>query len=180
MLHLTIPERELWNESTNMFEYSKEQKLQLEHSLVSVSKWEAKWHKSFLSTDDKSDEEMFDYIQCMTITQNIDPRTYRWLSSDNLDEITYYIENPMTATTFSDRGPKKRNREIITSELLYYWMILYQIPMECQKWHLNRLITLIRVCSIKNDPPTKQSAREVMSRQAELNAARRKKLNSRG
>jgi hypothetical protein len=115
----------------------------------------------------------------MTITQNVDPNVYNRLSNENITTINNYIDAPMTATTFSNTNTSK-SREIITSELIYYWMISLNIPMECQKWHLNRLLTLIRVCNVKNTPPKKMSGKEIMSRNAALNAARRKKLNSKG
>lgn len=178
MLLLTIPPIEMFNEKTSEFVYSKETKISLEHSLVSLSKWESRWNKPFLSKDNKTLEETIDYIRCMTITQNVDPEVYFRLTDENINTINKYIESPMTATTFSDNG--RSSREIITSELIYYWMISLNIPMECQKWHLNRLLTLIRVCNIKNAPAKKMSRREIMDRNAALNAARRKKLNSTG
>lgn len=178
MLTITIPEQELFNELTNEFVRTKAHTIQLEHSLVSLSKWESKWNKPFLSKDEKTIEQTLDYIQCMTITQNIDPMVYRFLTDENIRDINDYIDAPMTATTFSDKG--STSREIITSEIIYYWMISLNIPMECQKWHLNRLLTLIRVCNVKNAPAKKMSRKEIMSRNAALNAARRKKLNSKG
>lgn len=178
MLLLTIPPIEMFNEKTSEFVYSKETKISLEHSLVSLSKWESRWNKPFLSKNNKTLEETIDYIRCMTITQNVDPEVYFRLTDENINTINKYIESPMTATTFSDNGHS--SREIITSELIYYWMISLNIPMECQKWHLNRLLTLIRVCNIKNAPAKKMSRREIMNRNAALNAARRKKLNSTG
>ena len=178
MLLLTIPPIEMFNEKTSEFVYSKETKISLEHSLVSLSKWESRWNKPFLSKDNKTLEETIDYIRCMTITQNVDPEVYFRLTDENINTINKYIESPMTATTFSDNGHS--SREIITSELIYYWMISLNIPMECQKWHLNKLLTLIRVCNIKNAPAKKMSRREIMNRNAALNAARRKKLNSTG
>ena len=153
MLLLTIPPIEMFNEKTSEFVYSKETKISLEHSLVSLSKWESRWNKPFLSKDNKTLEETIDYIRCMTITQNVDPEVYFRLTDENINTINKYIESPMTATTFSDNGHS--SREIITSELIYYWMISLNIPMECQKWHLNRLLTLIRVCNIKNAPAKK-------------------------
>lgn len=135
--------------------------------------------KPFLVKDPKTVAETIDYIKCMTITQNVDPLVYNSLTNENIEEINHYIDLPMTATTFrEDNSPK--SREIVTSELIYYWMISLNIPMECQKWHLNRLLTLIRVCNVKNSPPKKMSRRELANRNAALNAARRKKLNSKG
>ena len=180
MLQITIPAIEFWDERRNEFVYRKEQTLQLEHSLVSLSKWESKWCKPFLSKDEKTYEETLDYIKCMTITQNVDPDTYKYLTKGNIDEIDKYIRAPMTATTFSEDANGKRNREIVTAEVIYQWMIALTIPIEFQKWHLNRLITLIRVCQIKSQPPKKKSRKELMSQHAALNAARRKKLNTKG
>lgn len=180
MLQITIPSTELWDEQKEEFVYTKEKTLQLEHSLVSISKWESKWNKSFLSSKEKTTEEIIDYIRCMTITQNVDPEVYTRLSNRTIQQIYDYINAPMTATVFSDTGRKGGNRDVITSELIYYWMIALNIPFECQKWHLNRLLTLIRVCEIKNAPPKKMSKRETMRRNAALNAARRKKYNTKG
>ena len=181
MLRLTIPAREFYIEETNEFITTKEQTLQLEHSLVSLSKWESKWCKSFISSrEEKTREETIDYIKCMTITQNVDPSVYTYLTQDNINKILEYINAPMTATFFSDDKTGKTNREPITSELIYYWMVSLQIPFKCEKWHLNRLITLIRVCNLKNQPPKRMSNRDIMSRNARLNAARRQKHNTKG
>ena len=180
MLRITIPATELWDESKEEFINIKEQTLQLEHSLVSLSKWESKWCKPFLSKQEKTQEQIIDYVRCMTITQNVNPEIYKYLSRDNLEQINDYIDAPMTATWFSEDKNKKGNNNQITSEIIYYWMIVFNIPFECQKWHLNKLMTLIRVCDIKNQSPKKRSQKEIMSRNAALNAARRKRLNSKG
>lgn len=180
MLTITIPATEEFDEIKGEFVYSKEQTLQLEHSLISISKWESKWCKSFLSKQDKTPEEVIDYIKCMTLNPNVDDSVYRCLTQANLNTINEYIGAPMTATCFSEDKNGKSNKEVITSELIYYWMIALQIPFECQKWHLNRLLTLIRVCNVKNSPPKKMSKRDLMSRNASLNAARRKQFNTKG
>ena len=177
MLVITIPGIELYDENTNEFVSSDPQKLRIEHSLLSISKWEAKWHKPFLSSD-KNSEEILDYIKCMTIN-NVNDDVYYRLSTSNIKDINEYIENPMTATTINDtkRGGSK---EIITSELIYYWIISFNIPIECQRWHINRLLTLIKVCNIKNSPPEKTNKQELMNRNKRLNEERRKKLESNG
>lgn len=181
MLQLEIQvSPEGWDEVNERFVKPEVKILKLEHSLVSISKWESKWNKPFLSSDAKTDEEIIDYVKCMTLTQNVDPELYNYLSTENFKQINKYIEAPMTATTFSEDKSAKRSREIVTSELIYYWMVALNIPVEFQKWHLNRLLTLIRVCNIKNAPPKKRSKRDIMSRNRELNEARRKQLNSRG
>lgn len=180
MLRITIPSAELWDEQNQEFIYTKEQTLQLEHSLVSLSKWESKWCKPFLTKKEKTYEETIDYIKCMTLTQNVNPNVYRYITNENIRQINDYIDAPMTATTIREETNGKMNREQITSELIYYWMIALNIPFECQKWHLNRLITLIRVCDIKNRPPKKMSRKQLLSRNAALNAARRKKHNTKG
>ena len=180
MLRITIPAVEQWDEAKQEFIYTKEQTLSLEHSLVSLSKWESKWCKPFLTKQEKTFEETLDYIKCMTLTQNVDPEVYNYLTNGNIKEINEYIEAPMTATYFSDEKTSKTSREQVTAELIYYWMIAFNIPFECQKWHLNRLLTLIKVCNIKNQPPKKRSKKDIMSRNAALNAARRKRLNTKG
>ena len=181
MLQLTIQlSPEGWDESKEEFVEAKTQVLRLEHSLVSLSKWESKYCKPFLSTSEKTDEEILDYIQYMTLTPDVDPEVYAYLSRENFKQIDAYINAPMTATTFSEPKNNKRNREIITAELIYYWMIALNINWECQYWHLNRLLTLVRVCNIKNAPPQKRSKRDIASSYAALNAARRKQFNSKG
>ena len=180
MLQITIPAVEQWDDVEEVFVSTKEQTLQLEHSLVSLSKWESKWCKPFLTKDNKTIEETTDYVRCMTLTQNVNPEVYKYLTNENILQVNQYIEAPMTATWFSEDKNAKTNKEQITSELIYYWMIALNIPFECQKWHLNRLLTLIRVCNIKNQPPKKMSNRDIMSRNAALNAARRKQLNTKG
>ena len=180
MLHIVIPAAEIYDQEQNLFIQVKEKSLSLEHSLVSISKWESKWQKPFLSKDqEKTKEEVIDYIRCMTLTQNVDPNDYYRLTKKEFDQIRDYIDSPMTATTFSDKE-RGGSKKVITAEIIYYWMIALNIPFECQKWHLNRLLTLIKVCNIKNAPPKKMSKAEMAKRNRSLNAARRKKLNTTG
>lgn len=180
MLKIIVPGLEYYDEINNEFINHSEQILQLEHSLVSISKWESTWNTPFLDGKSKSVEQVIDYVRCMTITQNVKPDVYRRLTEGNLKAINEYIESPMTATTFNEQKQGRGNREIITSELIYYWMIAYNIPFECQKWHLNRLLTLIRVCNIKNNPPKKMSKAELLARNKQLNEQRRQQMNTRG
>lgn len=181
MLTIVVPGGELYDEDKNEFITSdKPHALQLEHSLVSLSKWESKWHKPFLSKGDKPFEESADYIRCMTITQNVDPEVYKFVSQENIHQVNEYIDAKMTATIIKDRR-KATNNKVITAEIIYYWMISFQIPFECQKWHLNRLLTLIDVCSIENDKSSdKMSKEETAKSYAEINRQRREALNSKG
>lgn len=177
MLYITIPEIEWYDEANNEFHKTKEQRLQLEHSLVSLSKWESKWKKPFLNPrEPRTTEESMDYIRCMMITQNVPKSVYDYIfsSADVMAQINAYIDDPMTATWFNDRteGKGRSTREVITSELIYYWLVSLQIPFECEKWHLNRLLTLIKVCEVKNTPPKKMSAKELAKRNTALNAQR--------
>lgn len=180
MLTITVPATESFDPVTETFFQTKEQKLTLEHSLLSIAKWESKWGKPFLDRfEQKTVEESRDYIRCMTITQNVDPTIYYALTRENYDEISKYMEAPMTATWFSNDN-KPPSREIITAEVIYYYMVALQIPFTCEKWHFNRLMTLIRVCSEKNKPPKKMGKRSIMSRNQALNAARRAQLGTKG
>lgn len=183
MLKIVVPACvEQYDEINNIFiPNTKQQVLSLEHSLVSVSKWESKWQKPYLSREQKTTEEFIDYVRCMTLTQNVDPNVYIAMTSmpDVLKQVFDYTEQSMTATTFSKKN-RSHSREIITAEVIYYWMIYYGIPFECQKWHLSRLLTLIRVCSEMNSTPKKLSGRELAARNKALNASRRQKMNSRG
>lgn len=180
MLRIEIPLGvEQWDESKQEFIEPKTQILQLEHSLVSLSKWESKWCKPFLSSE-KNDEEILDYIKCMTVTPNVNQGIYNYLTPVNIQEIIDYINAPMTAAAFPKEKINNTNREIITADIIYYWMVALQIPSEYQKWHLNRLLALIRVCNIKNAPPKKRSRNEIAAEYARLNAARRQQLNTKG
>ena len=178
MLVINIPSQELFDSKTSSFINTKEHSIQLEHSLISISKWESKWKKPFISNDIKTNEETLDYIKCMLLDDK-DNAYISCLTENNIKSINDYIGDPMTATTFHNDESKGR-RDIITSELIYYWMIASNIPMECEKWHLNRLLTLIRICSIKNAPPKKMSKREIIERNRVLNEARKKKLHTNG
>lgn len=187
MLTINIPSSELFIPATNEFVTVEGKSLSLEHSLVSVSKWESKWHKPFFGNEPKTQEQVVDYIRCMTLTKNVDPSVYFGLTPENIKAIEQYIDDPMTATTFSSdkNKPNKpnafaKNKKIITSELIYYWMIAYEVPMECQKWHLNRLLTLIRVLEIKNQPSKKMSKKDLYDRNRKLNAARRNAIGTTG
>lgn len=179
MLQITIPATELYDDVSNKFTTSKEQVLQLEHSLVSLAKWESKWLKPFLSKDEKTFEETIDYIRCMTITQNVEPDVYKYITQDNIKAVNEYIAAPMTATTFR-KDTQVTAREIITAEIIYYWMVTFNIPPEYQKWHLNRLLTLINVCYLKNKPSKKMSMKDILAQNRDLNAARRSRLNTPG
>lgn len=190
MLKIKIPDQpgeQLWNEITEEFEYTDPVKgceLTLEHSLLSVSKWESIWCKPFLETKDRSVEETLSYIECMTITpSNVDPEVYKRIPQSEYERINAYINNPATATTISNiKGNGSMSNELTTSELIYYWMTAANIPFECQKWHLNRLLTLIRICEIKNDPKSqkKVSANQLRKDYDKLNDARRKALHTKG
>ena len=182
MLRITIPPREGWDDSKEEFITFEGQVLTLEHSLVSVSKWESIWKKPFISKQEKSNSEIVSYIKCMTITQNVKDYAYTFLTKANFDAINNYIKDSHTATFFSDyKGPAKRSSEQITSELIYYWMVEYGIPFDpCEKWHLNRLLTLIRICGIKNNSEQKMPKKQALKEQAAINAMRKAKFHTRG
>lgn len=180
MLKIVVPETELWDEIKNEFVTVKSCELQLEHSLVSISKWESKWNRAFLSKVPKTREQTLDYIQCMTITQNVSSKVFACLTNENIAKITEYINAPMTAVHFIEDENQVGSNRSMASEIIYSWMINLNIPFECQKWHINRLLTLIRVCNTQNKPKQKRSSRDIMQRNAALNAARRKKHNTKG
>lgn len=183
MLQITVPELELWDEQREEFIKLNEQILNLEHSLVSISKWESKWHKAFLGKKDRTTEEIIDYVRCMTLNKNVSDDVYYRLTEKNLDEINEYINNPMTAVHFPEDKTKGKgsSKEVVTNEVIYYWMISFNIPVEFEKWHINHLLTLIQVCEIKNNPKSKRmSKKEIMNRNRALNEARRKQFNTKG
>ena len=181
MLPIYIKKKDLFNSKTNEFIPVKSTTLKLEHSLVSISKWESKWKVPFLTDKEKTNEQLMDYIRCMSISGDIDPNVLKLITPEDKQRITDYIETKMTATWFTkidNNGPK--NSEQVTSELIYYWMIAYNIPPEYEKWHLSRLLTLIEICERKNAPAKKMSQYEIMARNKALNAQRRAAMKSKG
>lgn len=191
MLKIKIPDQppeKLWDEINEVFidrPGLKGCELTLEHSLLSVSKWESIWCKPFLNRKDKTVEETISYIECMIVTpSNVDPEVIKRIPQSEYEKVDKYINNPSTATTFG--GPKGKGvgqkSDIITSELIYYWMVAMNIPIECQKWHLNRLLSLIRICEIKNNPKgqPKMTANEIRQDYDRLNEERRRKLGTKG
>lgn len=162
----------------------KETHFQIEHSLISLKKWEQKWHKPFLDkSKELTNEELVDYIRCMTLTHGVDSDVYNWIPQDVMEKIIEYIRDPMTATWFKDDGlvgGQKNSREIVTAEIIYYWMISLGIPVEFQKWHLNQLLTLIKVVNIKNGKPQKVDKKTAARERAALNAKRRAAMKSKG
>lgn len=180
MLEITIPRAEFYDEKKEMFVVHEEETLQLEHSLYSVSKWESKWKKPFLDNKtNKTQEEVLDYIKCMSLN-TISSIGYLCLTRRNVEEINNYMQDSMTATTITNHKPTKHNREVLTAELIYYYMTALNIPFECDRWHLNKLMMLIEVCSIKNQPPKKMGKKATMKSNAAINAQRRKALHSNG
>lgn len=179
MLPIHVPSKELWDPKTNEFKIVEECELHLEHSLASISEWESKWKVAFLTSDEKTSEQVYDYIKCMTLDKDVDPLVYSCLTKENVEQIGSYINDSMTATTFRDDN-KKPSRKIVTSEVVYAWMVALRIPQEYQYWHFNRLMTLIRVCEIQQQPPKKMGKKATMSRNAALNAARKKRLGTTG
>lgn len=182
MLEIVVPKTEMFDEISECFIEIPECTLRLEHSLLSISKWESRWHKPFIvrSKEDRhTNDEMLDYIRCMSLDKNVPPEVFLNLTPTNLLAINNYIDNPMTATTVNDGPGSPMRREIITSELIYYWMVALGIPFECEKWHVNRLIMLIKVCSAKNNPK-KMSQKAIMAQNRQLNEARKKALGTKG
>lgn len=180
MLKLTIIRSEYYNEETETFESVDNFDLELEHSLVSLSKWESKYKKPFLTNEKKSPEEILYYVQAMIISPNYPEDFIQHLSQENLTAINNYIESSESATTFGQMPERRGRGEIITSELIYYWMVGFTIPFECENWHLNRLFALIRICNIKNAPAKKMSRSEMAQRNRELNDARRAQFGTKG
>lgn len=180
MLELHIESQELYDEEKEEFLMSPAANLKLEHSLVAIAKWESKYKKSFLHTENKTPDEMLDYIKMMTITPNVKDEVYLGLTSDQIMEIKKYMDDPMTATRFTKKAGGGGGGRIITNELIYCWMAQLRIPYSCEKWHIARLLTLINVCSLENQPPKKMDQKSILRQNAAVNQARRAKMKSKG
>ena len=180
MLTINVPGSEFFDEKNKMFVEVGETQLELEHSLISLSKWESLWEKPFLGKGEKNTEETLSYIKVMCLTPNIPPEVFARLSQENLHEINEYINRKMTATWFNDATPGRPSSEVITSELIYYWMIALLIPLECEAWHLERLFTLIKVVNLKNSPTKKMNHRDDAAQRRAINEQRKKQFGTSG
>jgi hypothetical protein len=180
VLTIIVPGEEYYDEKAQEFVTKGDVVLELEHSLVSLSKWESKWEKPFLGTDSKTTEEVLSYIEEMCLSKNPRGDIFHRLSQKNLDDINTYINAKMTATWFSETNSGPSSTEVVTSELIYYWLTVFSIPFECKTWHLNRLLTLIKICNVKNSKPKKMSRSEMAQRNRELNAKRQAEYGTRG
>lgn len=180
MLTIHIPETELFDDNTQKFVYVEGVTITLEHSLVSLSKWEQTWEKPFLGKDPKTNEEFLDYVRCMTVSPDVPKSVYFAITQTDMNRIGDYINAKMTATWFAET-PNRRQSEVVTNEIIYYWLVALEIPFEVQHWHLNRLLTLVRVANIKNDPKKKMMPkRDVAAQQRALNAQRKQQLGTKG
>jgi hypothetical protein len=181
MLRIIIEGDESFNEETNTFETINDVVLDLEHSLISLSKWESKYQKPFLSSQQKSSEEIFGYLKAMVITPDVDPGVLYRCTQKDINKIQEYIDSSQSATTFGSMPERRGPGEVITSELIYYWIVSFNIPFDCQHWHLNRLFSLIRICNIKNSKGGKKLSRnDIAVRNRELNDKRRAELGTSG
>ena len=177
---IIVPASEQWDEGREIFINCKETKLILMHSLLSISKWESIWKESYLNKTNFSQDEWLDYVRCMTINR-VDPNIYYCLTQENKIEIDHYINDPMTATTFHEREPYRKNNNVVTSEEIYWIMTIHNIPFTCEKWHLNRLLTLIRIAGIRNSTnPKKMPKRDILRDNQARNEARKAMLHTRG
>ena len=180
MLRILIEGDELFDEETQTFITVDDVVVDLEHSLLSLSKWESEYQKPFLSSGPKTREEIFGYLKAMVVTPGVDPDALTNCSAENIEKIQEYIDSSQSATTFGMMPERRGPGEVITSELIYYWLVAFNIPFECETWHLNRLFSLIRICNIKNSKPKKMSRTELAQRNRELNAKRRAELGTKG
>lgn len=179
MLTLEVSPKEFYDSSNESFVDIPGCTVELEHSLVAISKWESKTHKPFLTNTEKSNDEVLYYIECMIVSKHTDLNFIKYLSQREIEQIQNYIQDPCTATTVNN-GDSKPSRDVITSELIYYWLVAGQIPFECQYWHINRLFMLVNICGVKNQPPKKQNKKTTMARNKQLNDARRKAMGTTG
>ena len=182
MLVINVPVVEDFDDEKQEWIVTESFKLEMEHSLATLSKWESFFEKPFLGTEEKTPEELFWYFEAMIVTPNVPPKVMLKLveTRELIEAIDQYINAKMTATWFNEKGPRRPSREVVTAEIIYHWMISHNIWLECEHWHLNRLLTLIKVCNQKNTPPKKMSRREMLAERAKINARRKAELGTSG
>ena len=187
MVEIYIPKSQIIDEETGVvYTAEKDWKLALEHSLISVQKWEAKWHVAFLNKGTRTFEQTIDYLRCMTLTPNVPDEVYYCIPHTELKRVLEYVDDPMTATRINDGFDsgnsygKKMGKDVITAEVIYNWMISLNIPTEYRKWHLNQLLTLIRVINAKNQPKKKRRMRDVLEEYKSINEANKRRFGTKG
>lgn len=154
-------------------------RLQFEHSLRSLSKWESKNKIAFLAGREKTPAQMVDYYRCMLLSPE-DPDLVYLLDPSQMEELTNYINENQTASSVPNEGPTQYNPETTTSELVYFWMTALKINWEAQDWHFSRLMMLVQITSYKQQPPKKRNPREVLSDMRRENERRKKLFNTSG
>lgn len=180
MLTIVVSAVESFDDSKQQFVSEGGTTLELEHSLVSLSKWESQHEKPFLGKEEKTAEEVVSYVKAMTLTPNVPAEIFQQLDQEHFEAINAYIESKQSATWFSEAPGAPKSSEVITAELIYYWLTVFNIPFEVENWNLNRLFNLIRICNIKSAKPKKMSRNEQAARQRELNAQRKAQMSTRG
>lgn len=187
MIEITIPKGQIVDDETgNVYRAEKDWTLVLEHSLISVQKWEAKWHVAFLNRGTRTFEQTIDYLRCMTLTPNVPEEIYYCIPEKEMKKVLDYVDDPMTATRVNDDSESQRGfgrkigREVVTAEVIYYWMISLNIPAEYKKWHLNQLLTLIRVINAKNQPKKKRRMKDVLEEYRAINEANKARFHTEG
>lgn len=186
MIQIVVPKGEVFDNTNQLFRrVTKDTTLQLEHSLISLQKWEAKWHVPFLSSKEKTLEQTIDYIRCMCLTPNVKEDVFYCIPTTEMVRIADYIDDPMTATTVRHRGKPggAKKKKIVTAEVIYYWMVALNIPTEYRKWHLNQLLMLIQVINAENEsqnPKNKRKKHEILADYRAINEANKKLYNTKG
>lgn len=180
MLELKLERQEFYDEEKNEFFTTEPIELRFEHSLVTLSKWESKFEKRFLDEAEKTNEEILGYVECMLLDDIDFSKVKSRLNQSHMTQINAYINAKNSATTFNEVQNSRGQTEAITSELIYYWMTIFKVPLACEDWHLNRLFTFIRVCNLKQQKPKKRSPHEIARERAEINERRKKELNTNG
>lgn len=180
MITIHFEEMEYYDEQLNRFYTLPPKVVNFEYSLAAVAEWEAIWKIPLLNTELGVDSDMFlSLAMCMSDDREL---LEYYLDDTEKAELHKYLSDSQTATTInsSQNGNTTGRGKVYTAEEIYALMFMNGIPIEWESRNLNRLLVILRIISIYQNPPKKMSQQDVMKQNARLNRERKNKYKTKG